>query len=249
MRREPTSANQPIKRSVKHSNSMKMRKSSARNSELWVARGSCGAKAPCHRAPFWSDPVGARQLRVKALRRRAPLNSGGLWVACGGSGAKPLPLPRAHIFADRAISLCLQEKPMSSLCYGNSPAEGFLNTKTRTCANTYTQEPYHKPCYVCKQPSNRSLFRHKKLVMQPVCTEGAPESVCVFWKIFIYTCIHMCICKCIYTHKPAIHHTLSYTCTHALIHMQHIHAHTQTRRHAQTRTQDIFTYVTHHKQI
>jgi len=29
------------------------------NFGLRVARGSCGAKAPCRRAPLWSDPVGA----------------------------------------------------------------------------------------------------------------------------------------------------------------------------------------------
>ena len=44
--------------------------------ELWVARGCCGAKAPCRRAPLWSDPVGARRRRAKALYRRAPLNRG-----------------------------------------------------------------------------------------------------------------------------------------------------------------------------
>ena len=60
------------------------------------------------RAPLlWSDPVGARRRRAKALRRRAPLGSGVLRVAHGGSGAKAPPLaarPKSvgdsvHVFA------------------------------------------------------------------------------------------------------------------------------------------------------
>ena len=41
---------------------------------------------------LWSDPVGARRRQAKALRRRAPLYSGYLRVARGGSGAKAPPL-------------------------------------------------------------------------------------------------------------------------------------------------------------
>jgi len=44
-------------------------------------------------SPFlWSDPVGARRRRAKALRRRAPLGSGILRVARSGSRAKAPPL-------------------------------------------------------------------------------------------------------------------------------------------------------------
>jgi len=41
---------------------------------------------------LWSDPVGARRRRTKALRRRAPLGSGWMRVTRGGSGAKAPPL-------------------------------------------------------------------------------------------------------------------------------------------------------------
>jgi len=45
---------------------------------------------------LWSDPVGARQMRAKALRRRAPLDSGWLQVARGGSGACRAPYGAVH---------------------------------------------------------------------------------------------------------------------------------------------------------
>jgi len=48
------------------------------------------------RAPLlWSDPVGARRRRARALRRRAPRDSGWLRVVRGGSGAKA-PALAAH---------------------------------------------------------------------------------------------------------------------------------------------------------
>jgi len=48
--------------------------------------------------------VGARRRRAKALRRRAPLNSGVLRVARGGYGAKAPPLAaRPHASAQRLL--------------------------------------------------------------------------------------------------------------------------------------------------
>jgi len=56
---------------------------------------------------LWSDPVGARRRRAKALRRRAPLGSGVLRVPRGGSGLKPLRLPRA-LKVLVTVCVCLQ---------------------------------------------------------------------------------------------------------------------------------------------
>jgi len=58
--------------------------------------GRVGAP-PGRRAPLWSDPVGARQLRVKALRRRAPLGVPVLFLLALGPlfpvvTGRPLPL-------------------------------------------------------------------------------------------------------------------------------------------------------------
>jgi len=55
---------------------------------------------------LWSDPVGARQRRARALRRRAPLGSGVLRVARRGSGAKTPPLAARPKNQGRAQDRC-----------------------------------------------------------------------------------------------------------------------------------------------
>ena len=63
---------QRTKRRRNRPNTPKPPKKLTSGMELRVARGSCRAKAPCRRVPLLSDPVGARQLCAKALRRCMP---------------------------------------------------------------------------------------------------------------------------------------------------------------------------------
>jgi len=48
---------------------------------------------PLYSAQLWSDPVGARQLRAKALRRRTPLARDGVGVSATARPLKQAPPP------------------------------------------------------------------------------------------------------------------------------------------------------------
>jgi len=69
------------------------------------------------RSPLlWSDPVGARRRRAKALRRRAPLDSGWLRMARGGFRSRLPHAPRIHTYAHaqrypRLVYLYIPDEP------------------------------------------------------------------------------------------------------------------------------------------
>ena len=75
---------QRIKQPVDHPKSMKLNKCSNGNSEIRVARGSCGAKAPCHRAPvFFSRLVPSSPSKTQKGRTGMLPGFGRKPLACG----------------------------------------------------------------------------------------------------------------------------------------------------------------------